>query len=282
MTGDAVAAAMAVARGFGMSGIDPVVLADGSNVIVHLRPAPVVARVATLTAELRPGVAAWLARDIAVSGHAAAHGVPVVRPSVDPPPGPHVWDGQVLTFFEYVRHDPGYQPKPAEVGRALAVLHDALAGYDGPLPTEGPIRDLRWILDTLEQERILTGDEIAKLRADAARLVAELGTLPVRALHGDSHPGNLLATPNGLVWNDFEDTWRGPLAWDLACLANTVRLDGRAALVGYPDLPPADELEVCVRFRRLFGVGWRFVLDSRLPGRAPDKREHLDRWLAGD
>lgn len=281
MTADAVRAAVAVARDFGLSSTDPVVLADGSNVLVHLRPAPVVARVATLTAELRPGVAAWLARDIEVSAYVAGRGVPVVPPSVDPPAGPHVRDGLVLTFFEYVPHDPDHHPVPAEVGRVLADLHDALREYPGVLPADGPIGDLWRILDMLERERILADGELTALRAELSRLAPEVQVLPGRALHGDAHPGNLLATPNGLVWNDFEDTWRGPLAWDLACLANTHRLDGRAALAAYPDPPPAAELEVCVRLRTVFGVAWRFVLDDRIPGRAPDKREHLNRWLRG-
>jgi aminoglycoside/choline kinase family phosphotransferase len=32
------------------------------------------------------------------------------------------------------------------------------------------------------------------------------------------------------VWCDFEDTCRGPLAWDLASLRRTPRLDGAAAV----------------------------------------------------
>ena len=37
-------------------------------------------------------------------------------------------------------------------------------------------------------------------------------------LHGDVHPGNLIATRGGLVWIDFEETCRGPVEWDLALL----------------------------------------------------------------
>jgi thiamine kinase-like enzyme len=102
----------------------------------------------------------------------------------------------------------------------------------------------------------------------------------VRVLHGDAHPGNLLWTANGLVWNDFEDTWRGPLGWDLACLATTDYLDGMAALAEYPSLPSETELETCIRLRTLFGVAWRYLVDDRFPGRAPDKHEHLETWLS--
>jgi hypothetical protein len=257
--GSAVGAAVAVAESFGVRCADPVVLHDGSNVLVHLRPAPVVARVAARTAVIRPGVAAWLARDIAVTGYLAGRGVPVVAPCVDPPAGPHHHDGHALTFFEYVPHDPGYVCTPGEVGRLLGELHVALRDYPGELPADGPIADLRAGLGLVEG--LVEGAELARMRAEVERLAGLVGSLPSQALHGDAHPGNLLATPNGLVWNDFEDTWRGPLGWDLACLANTRRLDGWAGVAAYPAPPPRAEIEVCVELRTLYGTWWRLIME---------------------
>ena len=49
------AAAVKVAASFGIPGTDPVIPADGANVIVHLSPAPVVA----LTASRQAGRATW-------------------------------------------------------------------------------------------------------------------------------------------------------------------------------------------------------------------------------
>lgn len=272
MTGDEVAAAVAVARDFGVSCTDPVVLADGSNVLVHLRPAPVVARVAKLT-RLRPGVEAWLARDIAMAAFVSERGVAAVRPSVDPPAGPHARDGQVLAFFEYMSHLRDMSPSPDAVVRALASLHAVLDDYDGELPLAGPVDDLRIVFDLVEG--LLPGSVLARLRADLEMLARRIREFPVRALHGDAHPGNLLWTPNGLVWNDFEDAWRGPLGWDLACLTAS-----GYSVAAYPGLPPEAELDVCIQLRTLFGVGWRYLLDDRFPGRAPDKAEHLSRWLS--
>jgi hypothetical protein len=248
--GSAVAAAIAVAESFGLRCSDPVVLHDGANVIVHLRPAPVVARVATRVALIRPGVAAWLARDIEITSYLSERGVPVVAPCVDPPAGPHQYGGHTLTFFEYVPHDPGYVCTPAEVGRLLGELHEALRDYPGELRTDGPIADLRHSSGLVDD-------------AEVERLAALVGDLPSQPLHGDAHPGNLLASPNGLVWNDFEDTWRGPLGWDLACLANTRRLDGWAGVAAYPAPPPREEIDVCVELRTLYGAWWRRV--SGLP-----------------
>jgi thiamine kinase-like enzyme len=37
-----------------------------------------------------------------------------------------------------------------------------------------------------------------------------------QVLHGAPHFGNLLNTPAGLLWTDFETACHGPLEWDLA------------------------------------------------------------------
>lgn len=59
-------AAVKVAASLGIHSRDPVVLADGANVVVHLRPAPVVAKVAASTTAVR-AAAAWLQRELDVT-----------------------------------------------------------------------------------------------------------------------------------------------------------------------------------------------------------------------
>ena len=48
-----LAAALALGAAHGLPVAEPVVLKDGSNLLVHLHPAPVVVRVATFTAFIR-------------------------------------------------------------------------------------------------------------------------------------------------------------------------------------------------------------------------------------
>ncbi|MGC1281741.1 MAG: aminoglycoside phosphotransferase family protein, partial [Streptosporangiaceae bacterium] len=74
MTHAGLAAAVTVARAQGLPADDPEVLSSRGNVLVHLRPAPVVARVATLTAWTRSEPFQWLAREVAVAGYTAANG----------------------------------------------------------------------------------------------------------------------------------------------------------------------------------------------------------------
>lgn len=265
-------AAVTVATSLGLPCAAPEVLHDGSNVVVHLRPTPVVARVATLTALVRPGVEAWFARDAAVAAHLAARGVPATRPYAPPV---RVGDA-VVGLWHHEPHDPSYPPTPVEVASSLAALHEGLRDLAVDLPRGGPCDDIARALDVVD----LPGPARATLLAENERLRRVLAEFPARPLHGDAHPGNLLATSSGLVWNDFEDAWSGPLGWDLACLVTTGRVDGRAAVAAYPDPPPDEELAACVRLRVLFGVVWPFVVATRFPARRAGAEAGLTAWLA--
>ena len=276
----AVAAAVRVARAHGVRVADPVVLADGSNVLVHLRPAPVVARVATRTTLMRPGVAAWLARDLDVTRYLAGRGFPVVPPATELPAGPHEVAGHVLTFAAHVPHDRDRPVSPEQVAGSLADLHTELRGYPGELPARGPLDDIARVLDRATRRGALAEPEAVALRAEHAELAAGWDSAgAVQPLHGDAHAGNLLRTPHGLVWCDFEDTWRGPVAWDLACLAESRRVDGRAALAAYPDPPVAAELALFTRARALLAVLWQQVIAEAVPERRPGADEALRDWL---
>ncbi len=61
---EGLAVATAVARELGLPADDHRVLSARGNLLVHLAPGPVVARVATLTAWTRDDPFAWLAREV--------------------------------------------------------------------------------------------------------------------------------------------------------------------------------------------------------------------------
>ena len=71
MQPSALAAAQAVARAHGVACDEAVLIAAGSNALVHLKPAPVVARVMTATAVLHDDAEPWLAREVAVGAFLA-------------------------------------------------------------------------------------------------------------------------------------------------------------------------------------------------------------------
>ena len=281
-------AAVEVAAAHGVRCGAPAVLWDGSNVLVHLAPAPVVARVATLTALVRSDVDTTLAKDVAVAGWLAGQGAPVVPPSGELPAGPHrSSDGRTITFWTHVPHERDHVWRPSEVGPLLADLHVALRTYPGELPRTPPI-EVAAVVDVLRRLDALgplTAAEIPDLVADAARVTEELTGPPV-PLHGDAHPGNLMYTRSGPVWTDFEDAWCGPIGWDLACLELTRRLDGRAAVAGYPggaSTCPGDASAPFLAGRRLAGLVWSLLFRWRFPTpeRERDAEARVRAWRTG-
>jgi hypothetical protein len=250
---NAVETAAAVAREHGLRVDDPVALGRGSNTMVLLRPAPVVARVMTGTVVLHDDPCAWLTREVAVGTHLAAHGAPAVAPADELPPGPHERDGVWLTFWRYVEHEPGVIPPAADVGRSLRVLHDALASFEGELEPFDRIRD--------EIEQLGgTLDDVAASAFDSDR--------PRQALHGDVSLTNILTTPAGLVWNDLEDVCKGPVEWDVAGLVDAAErrdLGERyvAEFLAAYDGPTIDALEPFMRAGTIYGDAWRAYRASR-------------------
>jgi hypothetical protein len=239
-----------VAREHGVSCDDPVPLAGASNVLVHLRPAPIVVRVMTATAALHDDVERWLEREIAVASFA---GDLVVPPSDLLPPGPYERDGFWMTMWKFVAHDAqAPPPEPGELGRSLRRLHEALAGYRGDLAPLSDIRDwLAGLLDGLQD-----ADEL-RLRLDALTPTVFESPLPGQAIHGDASMSNLLRTASGLVWNDLEDVCTGPVAWDVAGLVH--RRDAafkEEFLAAYGD-PGVEELEPFLEAHALYEVIWR-------------------------
>jgi hypothetical protein len=73
----ALAAAGVVASACGLKFDEPAVVHSQSNVLVHLRPAPVVARVMTGTVALHDDPQKWLEREISVLEFLAPSGLAV-------------------------------------------------------------------------------------------------------------------------------------------------------------------------------------------------------------
>ena len=255
----AVAAAVAVVPSAG-----PVVLADGANVVVHLRPAPVVAKVAASTQLVREP-AEWLARELAVASFLDRCGLAVVRPADD---RVHRSGGCVLTLWQHLPHEPGATAEPAVIGPMLRELHTALAGCPTPLPRLAPpLEDVR---------RFLLRAPHAGMQRAYDRLVRELGDADGPALHGDPHPGNLLLGARGWTWADLEDACSGPVAWDLACLLDSSRVDGAAAVRAYG--APVAGLAPWVELRRLHKTAWYCLYAERLPASRARADELLATW----
>ncbi len=211
---EALAAACEVAVDHGLPCGDATVVYSGSNVLVHLRPSPVAARVMSGTVVLHDDPARWLSREVAVTGFLAPTGL-AVPPSSMIPPGPHHSGGLWLTFSSWVDVvGPTAARDPEDLGLALRRLHDALVPCEGEL---GTMLDLREDIERLRL-KLRPGPEVASLGDRLHALTDRVfdSALPTQALHGDASLSNLLRTPHGPLWNDFEDVLRGPVHWDVA------------------------------------------------------------------
>ncbi|MGI8771835.1 MAG: phosphotransferase family protein [Acidobacteriaceae bacterium] len=283
----AIAAARQVAEAHGITVREVEVVSDGANLLLHLQPAPLLARVATTTALVRRPVSAWLARDLNIAGFLHAQGVPVVPPSDLLPPGPHVNDGFTMSFWQYVDHDPNYTVTTQEAAGLLRELHRVLREYPPSRAAELPLLGIfdeitRW-MKFLEGRRALLGIDLIALR-EAHWLLAEklrYGGENVQPIHGDAHKRNLLKTPTGLLWTDFEDACIGPAAWDIACMIRTAPEGMETALAAYPDAPPWEEIAPYIEARTLEAVVYWQLQAERHPEQKREALERLELWRRG-
>jgi hypothetical protein len=290
MQAAAFAAAQAVAREYGVACDDAVLIAAGSNALVHLKPAPVVARVMTGTAVLHDDVERWLAREVAVGSFLAERAAAVVAPSDLLAPGPHEQDGLWMTMWNFVSHDAHAPPPEArELGRSLRELHAALAGFPGDLAPLSAIHDwLEDLIGQLDPSPSLTRQDIdwLRFRLDALTPAVFESSLATQALHGDVSMGNLLRTASGLVWNDLEDVCHGPVAWDVCGLVMSARARGHSAgfteelLAAYGD-PGVDDLTAFLEAHTLYEVVWHAFEGRRRPQAMKRAAASLARWRDG-
>lgn len=229
--GRALAAARAVAADHGVPCEEAAVVNAASNVLVHLRPSPVVARVMTGTVVLHEEPKLWLEHEVAVLKFLAPSGMAVApSPLIDP--GPYRSDGLWMTFWERMElgRPTGIADGAERLGRALRDLHDELSGFPGELPDFIELRRrIERLHRRLRPTASLSAEKIESLRARLLSLDDQVfgASWPAQPLHGDASLTNLLRTSSGrLVWNDFEDTFRGPVQWDLAGYAMSLEANG--------------------------------------------------------
>jgi hypothetical protein len=208
----AVAAAMSIASSLGLAADDAIVLQDSNKLALRLLPCDVLARVAYVEHQ----VAQF---EIEIAQRLAASGSPVG--ALEPRVEPRVYerDGFVVTLWTYYETASPQAVSPADYASALERLHAGLREVDIPAP--------RFTDRVEEAQQLVASRDLTPELADADRELLD-GTLrglrrvigdrgaAEQLLHGEPHPGNVLATKSGLLFIDLETCCRGPVEFDLA------------------------------------------------------------------
>jgi hypothetical protein len=190
---------------------DAVVLHIRANAVYHLPREDVVARIRFAAAGLdaileRISAAIQVTRWLISQRFLATEPLDIDQPITVP--------GHVATFWRYVTVTGG-EGGTADLGHLIRHLHSLplapvrlpasnLLGSlraDLAASTEVPARQQRWLL--------ARADDLEQQYRDSQTV---LGT---GLVHGDAHPGNLLATPGGIVLADWDSVGHGPRELDL-------------------------------------------------------------------
>ncbi|MEZ5246490.1 MAG: phosphotransferase [Acidimicrobiales bacterium] len=258
---------------------EPIVLSGTSNIVVHLAPAPVVARVPHVTASGRDRPDVSLARELAIVGHLADRGIPTTPPSRELPPGPHRIDGdRWVSFVDYVELVPVADDDAARAGESLVEVIDAMAGmtdpaghFDRSLAEEADVSlaFLEHRIDEADRRLLidLRGEAMTEARADA------------QIVHADPHRANIGRRRDGeLVWFDFDDAVHDSPLVDLATLQHSWPSAGAAACRRFGIDPDGPELARFVRQRVAWGDIWMQHFGLVLGGEHADRADSV---LAG-
>lgn len=219
----AIQAVMTVVERLGLQQVSPVLLKDSNHVSFHLTPHPIVARVRSLTES--PDIAEILKREISVSKFLVEAKAPVTSPSFDFPPGPYFHNDLGLTLWQFIEHHPTDEREAQTAAESLRIVHQALDDYQTQLPLYTvALNQCQALLENQLHLPTLADNDRDFLLKEYHRLRTELKTFSFRPmpLHGDPHLGNVLMTPQGTVWTDFESVCQGPREWDLTCLPEEV------------------------------------------------------------
>jgi hypothetical protein len=208
-TQQATRAAIATASMLGLTARDAAVLHNSNKLTLRLRPCDVLARVA-------PAAHQGAQFEVDVAQRLAEVGSPVAALES---PEVFVRDDYVVTLWTYYEPVTTQAIPDAEYAGALERLHAGMRRVGLPTPhftdrvqeARALVADRARTPELSDADRAFLAGTLDRMR----RAVGESGR-PEQLLHGEPHPGNLLSTRTGPLFNDFETCCRGPVEFDLA------------------------------------------------------------------
>jgi len=249
----AVAAAMSVASALDLTGDDAVVLRNSNKLALRLLPCDVFARVAHLGQEV-----AQLEVELAQRLAEVECPVAALEPRVEPRVYEH--DGFVVTLWTYYEPVAPQELSPANFVDALERLHAGMRTLDVTVPHfTDRVAEAQELVASSDRTPALTDADRVLLSytlRSSRRAISDRGA-PEQLLHGEPHPGNVLATMRGVRFIDLETCCRGPVEFDLAHAPEAVSQR-------YPNADQ-DLLSECRMLVLAMVAAWRWDLDDQLP-----------------
>lgn len=250
----AIGAATSIAASLGLAADATTVLHNSNKLTLRMTPCDVVARV-TFGEQEAARLELERARALAMAGCPVGTAEPRVDPLV------YTRDGFAVTLWTY--HEPATTPlSPAEYASALALLHAGMRTVDLTSPRfTDRIADAQQVAANPDLSPELTDPDRELL---TGRLADLRGTVDPEAgaeqlLHGEPHPGNVLATRDGAMFIDFETLCRGPIEFDLAHVP-------QAVCEHYPGINE-ELLGACRQLVLAMVAAWRWRIGDQFPNR---------------
>ncbi|MFG1609656.1 phosphotransferase [Actinoplanes sp. NPDC049265] len=253
----AVVTAQTVAESLGLAADEAIVLQNSNKLTLRLLPSDVVARVA-------PSAHQNVRFEVDLAQRLAGGPVAALDPRVEP--RVHSRDDLRITFWTF--YEGSAEISPADYASALARLHARMREVDLPTPHfTDRVTEAEELAADRDRTPDLADDDrevLARTLRTHRRSILERGA-PEQLLHGEPHPGNLVAGPRFI---DLETCCRGPVEYDLAHAPEEVAAH-------YPGLDH-DLLRDCRLLVLATITMWRWDRDDQLPGGRALAAEWLD------
>lgn len=223
--GKLISQMIVTARALGLSDITPIVLSDGGNLIVHLAPHAIVARIVILiSGEDADRSNKSLSRELCVACHLHSKGVPVLLPTELIDAGPHRVGGTWMTFWRYVAPTKLESLTPCEAVQLVNMLSVAIKDFSDVIPILGVWNRACKSAMRLRGKSDYRIQSLLKVFLTIDEQMQNIETALLIPSHGDAHVRNLLASPEGWLWMDFEDVSLMPVYWDIASFVANIAL----------------------------------------------------------
>lgn len=264
----AVDATTEVGSALGLAVDEATVIYNSNKLALRLLPCDVFARVAFAGQEA-------FRSEIGIARRLSENGSPIARLDMRVEPRVYQRNGFAFTLWRYYESS-ATRPSAVAYARALERLHAGMAqlGVVAPHFT-GRVMEAQRLVESPERTPRL---EVADRELLSGTLRSCSRSLQERAateqlLHGEPHPGNLLATAEGLLFIDLETCCRGPVEFDLAHVPEAV---GEAYVGADGEL-----LQECRRLVLAMVAAWRWDATDRFPSGDRAGRALLSALRAG-